>query len=152
MEVLKEELITFETAKLAKEKGFINGTRGCFIEYKKDYINPRDDNNSKKGDFEYCKKTFLRNGEEESDEDYEYIERPTQSLLKKWLIQVHNINVWVSSKTLSNGKTVFIPHGRTLPDTIKDNLVVDIIEYSTHNSDEAAFEVGLREALKLIKH
>jgi len=148
---MKEQLITFETAVLAKEKGFVNGTKGCFIIYKEDNINPKGNKGTKKGEFEYCKRFSLKNGELDSDEDYKYLERPTQSLLQKWLREVHNINVWVSSKTTDKGNTIYIPHGRTIPDTIVKGLVKDVIVYKTFDKWEEAFEFGLQEALKLIE-
>ena len=69
--------------------------------------------------------------------------------LQKWLREVHKINIFISSKTIEN-KTIFIPHGRTIPDTIKNNLIVDIIQYCTNNTYEEALEIALFEALKLI--
>ena len=74
---------------------------------------------------------------------------PSQSYLQKWLREVHKINIFISSKTIEN-KTIFIPHGRTIPDTIKNNLIVDIIQYCTNNTYEEALEIALFEALKLI--
>ena len=109
---MEEQLISFETAKLAKEKGF-------------DFIYIIDN--------ELTKHSLI-----------------TQSLLQKWLREVHKINIFISSKTIEN-KTIFIPHGRTIPDTINNNLIVDIIQYCTNNTYEDAFEIGLQEALKLIK-
>ena len=70
--------------------------------------------------------------------------------LQRWLRAEHNIHVYIASKTQSDGTTVFIPHGRTIPDTIKNSLIVDIIKYSTHLIDEEALEKGLQEALNLI--
>ena len=112
---MEEQLISFETAKLAKEKGF-NWKNIEILEVK-------------------SKSAFL--------------DSTTQSLLQKWLREVHKINIFISSKTIEN-KTIFIPHGRTIPDTIKNNLIVDIIQYCTNNTYEEALEIALFEALKLI--
>ena len=112
---MEDTLISFETAKLAKEKGF-NWKNIEILEVK-------------------SKSAFL--------------DSTTQSLLQKWLREVHKINIFISSKTIEN-KTIFIPHGRTIPDTIKNNLIVDIIQYCTNNTYEEALEIGLQEALKLI--
>ena len=132
---LKEELISFETAKLAKEKGF-----------------------GEKVYREYDKSGYLRCTSKSADvvlgpydellKSTEY-PAPTQSLLQRWLREVHKINIFISSKTIEN-KTIFIPHGRTIPDTIKNNLIVDIIQYCTNNTYEEALEIGLQKALKLI--
>ena len=112
---MEDTLISFETAKLAKEKGF-NWKNIEILEVK-------------------SKSAFL--------------DSTTQSLLQKWLREVHKINIFISSKTIEN-KTIFIPHGRTIPDTIKNNLIVDIIQYCTNNTYEEALEIALFEALKLI--
>ena len=112
---MEEQLISFETAKLAKEKGF-NWKNIEILEVK-------------------SKSAFL--------------DSTTQSLLQKWLREVHKINIFISSKTIEN-KTIFIPHGRTIPDTIKNNLIVDIIQYCTNNTYEEALEIGLQKTLKLI--
>lgn len=71
--------------------------------------------------------------------------------IQKWLRQDYNIHIWVSSKTTDKGNTIFIPHGRTIPDTIKKGLVKDVIVYKTFDNNEEALEFGLQEALKLIK-
>ena len=132
---MEDTLISFETAKLAKEKGF-----------------------DEKVYREYDKSGYLRCTSKSADvvlgpydellKSTEY-PAPTQSLLQRWLREVHKINIFISSKTIEN-KTIFIPHGRTIPDTIKNNLIVDIIQYCTNNTYEEALEIGLQKALNLI--
>ena len=129
---MQEELITFETAKLAKLKGF--DWKVIYYYNHKDFI--FDDG------LNYCnynqKELITKSA-------------PTQSLLQKWLREVYNINVWVSSKTTDKDNTIYIPHGRTIPDTIVKGLVKDVIVYKTFYKWEEAFEFGLQEALKLIE-
>ncbi len=70
---MKEQLITFETAKLAKEKGFKEMVAN---HYTTELVMP--------------KKTILgasTNGEEDK------VSAPTQSLLQKWLREEHNIHI-----------------------------------------------------------
>ncbi len=74
---MQEELVTFETAKLAEEKGF-------------DIIKSDDKFYDFSGNLDY---TFQ--GYQESLEKYERTSAPTQSLLQKWLREVHNIDVSV---------------------------------------------------------
>ena len=128
---MEEILITFETAKLAKEKGFKLPLRS-----NRNYYNL----NGNIHPYNWFNQFELA----------DYTDAPTQSLLQKWLREVHKINIFISSKTIEN-KTIFIPHGRTIPDTIKNNLIVDIIQYCTNNTYEEALEIALFEALKLIK-
>ena len=123
---MQEQLISFETAKLAKEKGF---DAQCWQYY---------DNGG-----------VLVHSITKISNKMNLTSAPTQSLLAKWLREVHKINIFISSKTIEN-KTIFIPHGRTIPDTIKNNLIVDIIQYCTNNTYEESLEIGLQKALKLI--
>lgn len=122
---MQEELITFETAKLAKEKGFVNYTP---IKY------------DLQGEDESC----------DTNEFYHLVlkanhyAKPTQSLLQKWLREVHNIYVepFVLTDTKDLSFTCSIAKGTKLIDANQ------IDEYDTY---EEALEVGLQEALKLIK-
>ena len=125
---MKDTLISFETAKLAKEKGVELDIDGLYWE---------------DGSYDSGENALIY------EEFQGVVSAPTQSLLQKWLREVHKINIFISSKTIEN-KTIFIPHGRTIPDTIKNNLIVDIIQYCTNNTYEEALEIALFEALKLI--
>ncbi len=71
---MKEDLITFETAKLAKEKGFDEYTM-----YHYDF-----------GGSEFM--DDLKNSEHERDE----FSAPTQSFLQKWLRETHNIHIEIN--------------------------------------------------------
>jgi hypothetical protein len=120
---MKEQLITFETAKLAKEKGFDV----------------------------YCETAYVYRYKEHESEDYWYywksyvgslthdpltcdIGAPTQSLLQKWLREKHN--TFISVDVNYCYKIYF-----------KDVLLSESINY---NNYEDALEVGLQEGLKLI--
>jgi hypothetical protein len=141
---MQEELITFKTAKLAKEKGFVNGTKGCFIVYKEDDINPKGDKGTKKGEFEYCKRFSLKNGELDSDEDYNYLERPTQSLLQKWLREVYNTHLMV--EPFYNEQKVLVYGFDLITERIEEETIVE----KGFKTYEEALELGLQEGLKLI--
>ena len=162
---MEDTLINFETAKLAKEKDFnilqhsyyfedgefkensLKGTNGYYGE---EYEFNLSEFNENWNDKWLTKKTGDRCFGCSKQKGYlETFSAPTQSLLQKWLREVHKINIFISSKTIEN-KTILIPHGRTIPDTIKNNLIVDIIQYCTNNTYEEALEIALFEALKLI--
>ena len=70
---------------------------------------------------------------------------------QKTLREIHNINIWVSSKTTDKGNTIYIPHGRTMPDTYSKGLVKDIIVYKTFNEWQEALDFGLQEAIRYSK-
>jgi hypothetical protein len=70
----------------------------------------------------------------------------------RWFREKYNINVSITSKTLSDGKTVYISHGRTIPDTISKGLIVDIFPYRTDEIYEEAELRCLKELIKIIKN
>lgn len=144
---MKEQLVSLEAAKFAKEVGF---NILCF-----DYVDVHGEENSVMG--------FIGDNFEEK---YEYAKEfidyylPTQSLLQRWLREVHNIRVFVTFETIDNSETAWIWN------ITKDNLEgkgrkKDTWDfYDTYNSFskmswfniyEQALEVGLFEALRLIK-
>jgi hypothetical protein len=77
--MMKEELITYETAILAKEKGFNWETNRYFY---LDQLSEFD---------EYDATMVNHNSSDQTSVDY--MSAPTQSLLQKWLRDVHNIHV-----------------------------------------------------------
>jgi len=73
---MNEQLITFETAKLAKEKGFDEIVNNAFIRNIEDrYVEVDDlpERNSELADYNYM--------------------RPSQCQLQKWLREKHNIHI-----------------------------------------------------------
>ena len=72
---MKDELISLETAKLAKEKGFKLNL--CIYNYS-------EENDYKIGLNVYTKQDLI---------DYEIFPAPTQSLLQRWVRKIHNIEV-----------------------------------------------------------
>ena len=120
---MKDELITFETAKLAKEKGFDTPCRNSFLWDKRSAVwkFPINANEMKLGD--------------ESN-----FNRPTQSLLQRWLREIHSIDVWafpIKDLTFKSGKSYTY-----LIEPPKLNML-----YATY---ELALESALQEGLKLI--
>ena len=125
---MEETRITFETAKLSKEKGFNLSTS---------YV------------FEDGKEKFL-GGVQRKNFTYEnVITRPTQSLLQKWLREVHKIAIDInthyntSKNTLSYGVVGFL---------MKHNHYSGGFSKREFTTYEEALEIGLQEALKLIKN
>jgi len=131
---MKEQLITFETAKLAKEKGFkFNEDSEDFYKYSGYY------NYGRIGDGEWSLNTVydietLHWGSELT----EIIDTPTQSLLQKWLREIHNIDVNVLP--YNNIKKYY---------EVYVNLAVTT--WSGYSTYEKALEIGLLEGLKLLE-
>ena len=133
---MKEQLASFETALLAKEKGFT--ITECFYGISSSMIY---DVNKK------AKPSYQNTQEDEVD-------APTQSLLQKWLREKHNIIV------------TSLPYEDEIPEceeekrqTLWEDETIDcretpwlreITTYTYYHSYEKALEIGLQEALKLI--
>jgi len=79
---MKEQLISFKTAKLAKEKGF---NEPCSMWYEGHTLSP-----SEKPGYN-------------SEDPTEYA-APTQSLLQKWLREKHNIDIYTYVERSLGGK------------------------------------------------
>ena len=119
---MEEQLITFETAKLAKEKGFD-------IRVKCSYVKGRLFRRTK------------RKRDNWNKFDDKYYSAPTQSLLQKWLREtrlVNNYSIVVTVHFTSFSQYWFdINNGKKTGD-----------KFDTY---EEALEKGLQEALKLIE-
>ncbi len=117
---MKEQLISFETAKLAKEKLF---DWNCFYKFV---------NNS---DVEVNNEINSFNWNAFSNK----VSAPTQSLLQKWLRDKCDIRVYVYEHTDEHGVTMY-------GSNIYGNRYEVISPYKP--SYENALEAGLKEALK----
>lgn len=130
---MKEQLLSFETAKLAKEKGF---DIPCLQAYRvwRENIRKTDINPLEEIGIEY--EAFM--GGASADIKYyyqskEYTVAPTQSLLQKWLRKKYDINVYCVCRV---GQYKFW---------------IDKISIAQESTTyEKALEKGLQEALKQI--
>lgn len=118
---MQEQLVTFETAKLAKEKGFDLKTQSyygrCFPET----------------EFEiFCDNLDVFGG------DFSCY-APTQSLLQKWLREKHSIDIIITSKVLGYG---YLLYKRYPPKNITNHSIFETYEQ--------ALEAALLEALEII--
>lgn len=139
---MTEQLVTFETAKLAKEKGFTWNTRDVFLETLEHTLD------CGRGDvitFPYqasrpCQ-TIRPYSRASEGYEREVAPAPTQSLLQKWLRDVHDIHVWCEKQH----KDVPNKYGYRLGPDLEHSAF-------TYNdwSYEEALEEGLVEALNLI--
>ena len=149
--IIREEKISLETAKLAKEKRFDAIVRGSITEYLNTKIDKEYPDGGgygwKKGDLE-GDDGYFRNfddGADYSNKNYTMYARPTQAVLARWLREVHGIQVYANSQTKDgNGKyRDYVAHvnGTAINDA-RDT------EFQTY---EAAFEVGLQYVLEQIE-
>jgi len=141
---MEETLILFETAKLAKEKGF------DWIDKDKPYYS--NDHNIlgelKKVGIKLLTSWINSYKSNKADTRYNYISlRPTQSLLQKWLREVHNIEVYV--RPFINAEN-HEKHYRCFVVWFDGRMYQDGM-FFTGSKWEEALEVGLQEGLKLIE-
>ena len=125
---MEDTRITFETAKLAKEKRFPqepNRRKVPYYNYKGEF----------NGDVTDFLRKYLR---EEDTSEVESISAPTQSLLAKWLREEHNIHLIAYKNVNIDGYDWCF---------ITTDGITNINSYKTY---EEAYEIGLQEALKLI--
>ena len=117
---MEEQLINFEAAKLAKEKGFDWETL-----------------------WYYTNKASTKDGREKNynKKAAHWTSQPTQSLLQRWLREEHKLNI-IIFPAMSQTKWFYGVNLVEWRDCSWEN------NYKTY---EEALEVGLQEALKLIK-
>jgi len=152
-------IITFETARLTKEKGFKSPTLHYYFEdevlvenalkdivgmdYGAEYevefsklLENWNDNYVTKKDGSRC---F---GCSKSNVYFETYSAPTQSQLQKWLREVHNIELYVQIEAI----------GQLYQYVLKWYNNVNLEQYGFASASyEASFEAGLLAALNLIK-
>ena len=149
---MEEQLVSSETAKLAKEKGFNEPTKGFVEPYHHDVLEFIDD---------IC--IYIYSGYYPQKDYHKILDNgwflaPTQSLLQKWIREKHDIHIELrlnmTDCTLNNYFVVLKKiglksktEGGTL--TWKSDVLKDYDSFM--NSYEDALEIGLQEALKLIK-
>lgn len=125
---MEEQLITFETAKLALEKGLFLRTPKMYIEGK-------------------LKKRPTEHMSSMRERFTDICGAPTQSLLQKWIRDVHNIHISLE-EIISNHDTVWV---QELSPTVRNKVLYYHQDPNTYKSYEEALEEGLKQALKLIK-
>jgi len=126
---MTDQLISFETAKLAKEKGFVNGS---ICDYRNNHLS---DIHILNNEITLHTNNFVQR--------FVY-EAPTQSLLQKWLREIHDIHMFLhpySDKTFACD---------IVDNTYKTSKYIRNIKSLRYNTYEEALEQGLIEALKLI--
>ena len=131
---MEDTLIKFETAKLAKEKGFPqepNKLKIPYYNYKGEF----------KGDVKDWLRKYLKN---EDTSDVESVSAPTQSLLAKWLRERYNIHVTSQIGNLDFINTYHYDIRYIDKNKFKCKVKGNFKTY------EEALEAGLQEALKLI--
>lgn len=124
---MTEELVTLETAKLLKEKGF--------NEYCKDII--KEDNNR-------IMQSVFRTNKNLPKLCYS---RPTQSIAQKWLRDIQNIHICIYNCACGYGYEISKADNGT---HIVSSAYKGTNDGGKWDTYEEALEAGIQEALKLI--
>lgn len=120
---MEEQLVSFETAKLAKEKGFSEPIMYAY------------DNKGNKYSRDSISHDFNIRG---------LLSAPTQSLLQKWLREVYDLEVHIGLSYTNNKKSGY--NTSLFGKTFGNNKYLE----SKFKTYEEALEVGLLEGLKLV--
>lgn len=148
---MEEDLIKFDTAKLAKEKGYMNGGYTSYTQYHTDYVyddDPEHPESHKKDEIRFHDRFFHINDFEKNDLSNEFFtiyEAPTQSLLQKWLRKKYNIEIHIDSITQTNYKN------RTIKKAFYQYMVKSSSNYhfiTLNNKNFKEYEDALEEALQ----
>ncbi len=165
---MKDELITFETAKLAKEKGFDVELKTAYIGGK--FFESEEEPNGYDGYYPSFTSDFNKNGwsynreglcstqEPDNKKYFEACSAPTQSLLQRWLREVHDIKLCISYTCIDDSEYAYIWDITTPTEKGRKKDSWDFNEkrdsfsrMSWWETYEQALEEGLLEALKLIE-
>ena len=126
---MEEQLITFETAKLAKEKGFKLPLRS-----NRNYYNL----NGNIHPYNWFNQFELA----------DYTDAPTQSLLQKWLREKHDIHIEINSFSDVSTYDGYLIYNTAPYDYNDPNAIPDAKNCKTY---EKALEICLYKGIKLIK-
>jgi len=132
---MKDEIIKFETAKLAKEKGFNWKVENYFYD-------------------EFHKQTIYKDkltdySKHEKGNLYECVSAPTQSLLQRWLREKHNLHI-VIIPTVTSYFTYKILDIQLNPENPIERPPYKDVASEDFTTYELSLEGGLQEALKII--
>lgn len=137
---MKEQIITFETSKLLRDKG-CDIKQNIFNNVQ--YYNYLGELNGDQTDY-----LRARIRKEDTDPFNIYV-APSQSLVQKWLREAHNIGVFCLPKTLYPDNAIYL-NGEYHIFIIENNR--EHCEYDgVYLGYENALEVAIQEGLKLIK-
>jgi len=159
---MENKVVNFKVAKLAKEKGFSNGTSRRLTHYKEESNHPED---GTKGPFGWEKNKiqiddgFIVNGRRDlgdlSNEFFNCCELPTQGLLQRWLREKYFIVIDLNSihknyKDKISYTWNIIQYDDKLSGKEGSLKKIHNMRGSPEMSYEEALEKALQKALKLI--
>jgi len=130
---MKEVLISYKTAKLAKEKGFNERCESGYKYTERVMKNPNQ---------KFAKNSELLN---------EGCTAPSQGILQKWLREQHNIRVFIENKTSGEFGFIIYTVNPDKTEVIGKPWVRNSFFTLSFKTYEEALEEGLKQGLSLIK-
>lgn len=91
--MITDQLVTYEVAKLAKEKGFDGECRDFYCNDKLQKRISVTSCNRQVTSFDYCSNTMLE--DYDSPKEYYHYAAPTQSLLQRWLREEKGLHIGI---------------------------------------------------------
>ena len=142
---MEEQLITYPTAVLAKEKGFSEQVEHFWTTHKIPDISTGSEYQSDRNVF-----SNWNNGQGCYPTTAKEVccSAPTQSLLQKWLREVHNIHILMNVGMNNGIKQTFYCNTIVFGTNLYESKFRSITSKYTY---EEALEAGIFEGLKLIK-
>jgi len=136
---MRNELISFETAILAKEKGFKEKTYYRFIYTNSTKEEGKIDKSQSKGSSPENWNNWFDN------EKLKYVSLPYQSFLQRWLREIHNIHIIIIFKKHEDiNRYELQVHG-------ENDFIFFGIESEIYKTYEKALEEGLIQGLNLLR-
>lgn len=146
---MKEQMISFELAKLAKDKGF--DVESLYFYTKPNSKMYAIDEVSRAYEIKNTARKLYECGKHAALNRESVLLAPTQSLLQKWLREEHNIHIVID--VAYNGKGILEGYTHAVYGNAAkkmDVLLAYIQEPWFVDTYEEALETGLEQALKLI--
>ena len=134
---MQNEFVPYDRALKLKQLGF---DEPCFVLYKA----------SNNNQLAYAPHGITTNSQL-SQGDPNNIAAPLFQQAFRWFREKYGLLTYVGSRTLDNGDTIYIPNGRTIPDTVKNGFIVDNLTYVTKKTYEEAELACLDKLIEIVE-
>lgn len=145
MTQIEKYFVPYQEAIEMKELGF---DEPCFAFFQVEYAESKptmvdDEHEYRTTGYRTCKNSEI---------PQHYTSAPTYSQAFRFFREKYNLHCWVGCKTLDNGETVYIGNGRTIPNTLSNGFIVDIIPYEPKPTPEEAELACLKKLIEIVKN
>jgi hypothetical protein len=147
---MQNEFLPYDRALKLKQLGFDEEDFGRF------YTKPKSkmfgiDEKGRHYPIKNTSKKLYTVGEDFVLNDDDVIVAPLFQQAFRWFREEYGLLTYVGSRTLDNGDTIYIPNGRTVPDTVKNGFIVDNLTYATKKTYEEAELACLDKLIEIVE-